>query len=282
MYKGIITLRKNSNVIAINHTVPCLNVLRKDELHETLERTRHAGQSKRSTNEFVQARGSSERRLTHCIVTHAELMKPTEQVDLREQLGATGLGNKIARSRSRKPISDSLRVQHAVINDHAQLAILLGCKEHRRRVVGIAAPDNTGIKKSFDLAIQLRLMMRRNRIRAACRRLRALPLNNRHVEARPNRWRSRLSASLENIALKFAQSAHDLIELRCGQICQLHADFLLHKRKRRALTRRDARNIAQVKLSVLRQFFGKIQNCLQVTRSRECSRGMPTLHPART
>ncbi len=147
---------------------------------------------------------------------------------------------------------------------------------------GITAPDNTGIKQGFDHAVQLRLMMRCNRIQVSCWLFRALPLNNRHVETRPNRWRSRLSTSLENIALKCEQSAHDLIELRLGQIHHLVADLLLHKRKRRAITRCDARNIAQVKLGVLRQFFGKIQDFLQVALCGECRLGMPVSHTAHT
>ena len=74
----VITLGKDGNVIAVHHTVPRLNVLRKDELHKTLKSARHAGQSERSTDELIQARRRGKRRLTHRILAHAKLMKTAE------------------------------------------------------------------------------------------------------------------------------------------------------------------------------------------------------------
>jgi hypothetical protein len=78
-------------------TVPSLDVLGEQELHKSLKSSRHAGQAERRDDKLILARGSRESSLTHRLVTHAELMKSTKQINFGEQLGPTSFGNEVAR-----------------------------------------------------------------------------------------------------------------------------------------------------------------------------------------
>ena len=140
-------------------------MLGEHELHKAMKSSRHAGQAERRADKLVQARGSSESRLTHRLVTHAELMKSTKQIKFGEQLGPTSFGNEVARSRGWKTISDGLGVQHAVVDNHPKLAVFFWREEYWRRVIGTTAPDDACVEKSFDLTIKFRLVMRCHRIR---------------------------------------------------------------------------------------------------------------------
>jgi hypothetical protein len=126
VYEGVIALRRNSDVVAIHDTVSRLDVICQNKLHKTLKSTRHAGQTKRSTDKLVKARGSGKRSLAHIRITHAQPVK------------------------------------HAVVDHHTQLTILLGREEHWCRIVRATALDNACVKKSFHLAVELRLMGLRN------------------------------------------------------------------------------------------------------------------------
>ena len=59
-------------------------------------------------------------------ITHAQLVKSTQEIDFGKQLGAARFGNQVTRRRGWESVSDGLCIEHAVVDHHTQLAILLG------------------------------------------------------------------------------------------------------------------------------------------------------------
>ena len=79
----------------------------------------------------------------------------------------------------------------------------------------------------------------------------------------PNRRQARHGARFEDITLEGTQALHDRLHLSSREIRQVCANILLDVRKGRAVCRRHTRNVAEIKLTILRELLGEINHSMQ-------------------